>query len=81
MAVALASVTGSVSFTSSKGSLTFFMRGAPTSIGTVTRFGGVMTVTGGSGRYDDARGSARFTGKVNRRTWAATVNAEGTISY
>lgn len=80
--VTLVVVTGTVTFyPRGGGSLTMRMTGYPKSAGTVAKFGGSMTVSSGTGRYAQARGSATFSGTVNRRSWAANVSARGRLSY
>ena len=74
-------VTGWVRIRARGGTLTMSLNGRPRSAGVNVRFGGTMRVTGGTGRYARARGSARFSGVVNRRSWAATVDARGRLSY
>ncbi|MBB4662793.1 autotransporter [Conexibacter arvalis] len=74
-------VTGSLKIVTRGGTLTMSVNGRPRSMGTTARFGGTMRVTGGTGRYARARGTARFEGVVNRRTWAATVTARGRLTY
>ncbi len=79
--VGVTKVTGSVTIRTRGGSLTLSVHGTPRSTGTVSRFGGTMRVTSGTGRFARARGSASFSGTVNRRTWAASVAASGRLSY
>jgi hypothetical protein len=74
-------VTGSVRITTRGGTLTMSVDGTPRSAGTIARFGGTMRVTSGTGKFARASGTATFTGTVNRRTWAATVNATGRLTY
>ncbi|WP_041730150.1 hypothetical protein [Conexibacter woesei] len=80
--VSVTRVTGSVTFyPSSGGSLTVNVSGRPTSAGTVAEFSGTMAVRSGTGRYARAVGSGTFTGSVNRRSWATTVNARARLTY
>lgn len=74
-------VTGSLRIVTRGGTVTLSVNGTPRSFGTKARFGGTMRVTGGTGRYARARGTAGFEGVVNRRTWAATVTARGRLTY
>jgi hypothetical protein len=75
-------VTGSVTiYPRGGGSLTIKVLGVPQSAGTVAKFSGTLTVTGGSGRYAHARGSGTFTSTVNRRTWAGTVHTNAKLTY
>ena len=51
-------------------------------VGAKVYFTGVMSVTGGSGRYAHAYGrNLRFSGVVDRRTFHATTHMQGSISY
>lgn len=42
-------------------------------------FSGTLTITGGSGRYAGAHGGGRLYGVFNRRTYAMTVQTQGTL--
>jgi hypothetical protein len=44
-------------------------------------FKGTLTITGGSGRYARARGSGQMFGVFYRRSYAITVQTQGTLSY
>lgn len=80
--VGITRVTGTLTAYSGRSTITFTFTGAPTSTrGARVAFKGSMRVVGGTRRYADARGRASFTGTVNRRTWAATVRANGRLSY
>jgi hypothetical protein len=51
-------------------------------VGSKVYFTGVMSVTGGSGRYAHAYGrNLQFSGVVDRRTFHATTHMQGSISY
>lgn len=75
------------------GSVTLYVRGAGTISGRGSgtlhnayghlyeSFGGSLTITGGSGRYEHAHGRAGFYGSINRRTDAMQVQTSGTIYY
>lgn len=65
----------------SGGSITVTAVVYPSSVGTVARFTGTFAVSGGSGRYDRVLGSGTLTGTVNRRSWAVTATARGTLTY
>jgi hypothetical protein len=63
------------------GSITLKGSGAPTAQGVRSRFRGKLTITGGTGKYAHAHGSGSFSGVVDRRSWAVTAKATGTLSY
>lgn len=44
-------------------------------------FRGTLTITGGSGRYARAHGSGQMFGVFYRRSYAITVQTQGTLSY
>jgi hypothetical protein len=44
-------------------------------------FSGTLTISGGSGRYTRANGSGRLYGVFYRRSYAMTVQTEGTLHY
>jgi hypothetical protein len=74
------SLAGVVKITTKGGSLTLQVKGTARSGGLRSRFDGTVTVKSGTGRYARARGRGRFQGVVNRRTWAATLDATGVLS-
>jgi hypothetical protein len=76
--IRLTSIGGTVVFYARGGSISVAVNGAPKSL---SRVGGTMTVTGGTGRYAGARGTATFSGTLDRRTWRATVKADGRLTY
>jgi len=49
--------------------------------GSVSKFAGNFAVRRGSGKYARAVGSGTLSGSVNRRTWAVTATARGTLTY
>ncbi|MDO8189030.1 autotransporter [Conexibacter sp. JD483] len=79
-------VTAALRFglTSIRGSVTFYPRGGSISVrvsGSPVTLKGRMTVSGGTGKFAGARGSASWSGTLNRRTWIATVSAKGRLHY
>jgi hypothetical protein len=44
-------------------------------------FSGALTIDKGTGRYARARGSGRLYGVFNRRTYAMTVQTQGTLHF
>jgi len=47
----------------------------------IESFAGTLVVTGGTGRYAHARGSARLYGTFNRKTYGVVAQTRGTLSY
>lgn len=75
------SMEGVVTIVAREGSLRIKVRGTARSGGLRTKFDGTATLAGGTGRYRKARGKGRFSGVVNRQTWAGTLRATGTLTY
>ncbi|HEX5923881.1 MAG TPA: autotransporter [Baekduia sp.] len=74
------SIAGTVTVRAKGGTLQLKVRGTARSGGLRSKFDGTATMTGGTGRYAGARGKGTFTGVVNRRTWAATIDARGSLT-
>jgi hypothetical protein len=74
------SISGTVSVRTKSGTARLRVKGTARSGGLRSRFEGRATVVGGTGRYGHARGGGTFHGVVNRSTWAATIDASGTLS-
>jgi hypothetical protein len=72
-------ISGTVTVAARGGSLRIKVRGTARSGGLRTKFDGTANVAGGTGRFRKARGNGRFSGVVNRQTWAATLRATGTL--
>lgn len=70
-------IRGTVTIATSKGRLRLKIDGRARSLELRTKFNGSATIEGGTGRYAHARGSGKFSGVVNRSTWAATIDASG----
>jgi hypothetical protein len=56
-------------------------RAIPHGSGTYESFSGTLVVTGGSGRYAHAHGTARLYGTFDRRNYAFVVQTTGTLLY
>jgi hypothetical protein len=74
-------LNGTVTVTTPAGKLRMKVSGRARSLELRTRFNGTATVVGGTGRYAHATGKGTFTGVINRGTWAATIDADGSLSY
>ncbi len=74
-------VTATFTIHARSGSITGHGSGTLHSSGEFASFGGSMTVTQGTGRYTHAHGHGGFYGAINRKTYAATVQTTGTLSY
>jgi hypothetical protein len=75
------SIKGTVTVRANGGTLRLRVSGTARSGGLRAKFDGRATMDGGTGRYAKARGSGTFAGVVNRRTWAATLDAHGSMTY
>lgn len=74
-------LNGTVTISTSAGNVRMKVDGRARSLGLRTKFSGSATIAGGTGRYQHAKGTGRFTGVVNRSSWHATIDAAGTFSY
>lgn len=72
------------------GSFTLYVRGGairghgsalPKGSGVYESFSGSLSASGGSGRFRNARGSARLYGTFNRNTYALVIQTVGTLYY
>jgi hypothetical protein len=72
---------GIVTIATSKGKLRLKVDGRARGIQERSPFKGEAFILTGTGRYAKAKGKGTFTGVVNRATWAATIDAEGTFTY
>lgn len=75
------SIAGTVTVRAKGGTLKLKIRGAARSGGLRAKFDGTASMVGGTGRYAKARGGGTFSGVVNRRSWAATLDARGKMTY
>ena len=76
-----ATFSGSFTIHTGAGSITGHGAAVPHGAGVYESFSGSLTVTGGSGRYVHAHGSARLYGTFNRNTYALLVQTVGTLHY
>jgi hypothetical protein len=53
----------------------------PHGFGKYESFAGILTVTGGTGRYAHARGRGHFYGTFNRSNYALVVKTTGSLTY
>jgi hypothetical protein len=74
------SIAGTVTVRAKGGTLKLKIRGTARTGGLRAKFDGTASMVGGTGRYAKARGGGTFTGVVNRRSWAATIDARGTMT-
>ncbi len=74
-------VTANFTIYAHGGSLSGRSKGALHSTGPNSSFDGALKITGGTGRYKHAHGSGGFSGVINRKTYAATVQTTGKLSY
>lgn len=79
--VRLLSVTGVVTvLPRGGGTLSFSVAGHARSAAVRARFGGSVTVVGGTGRWAGATGRGSFDGVVNRQTWDASATVRARIA-
>lgn len=74
-------LNGTVTIKTKRGDLRIKISGTARSSGVRTKFDGSATMDGGTGIYRRARGTGKFSGIVNRSTWAATIRATGKLTY
>ncbi|MFA4927906.1 MAG: hypothetical protein WC558_05280, partial [Patulibacter sp.] len=75
------SIRGTAVVRNRRGTLKMRIDGRARSATTRARFDGRVRVIGGTGAYRRATGGGRFDGVVNRKTWAATIKATGSLRY
>jgi hypothetical protein len=73
--------TGSFTIYAGGGSISGHGSATPHGSGTYESFSGSLTVTGGSGRYVHARGTAKLYGTFDRNSYALLVQTVGTLHY
>ena len=74
-------VTSNFTIYAHGGSISGRGKGTLHSTGPNSSFDGSLKITGGTGRYKHAHGSGGFYGVINRKTYAATVQTTGKLSY
>lgn len=72
---------GTVTIATRKGRLKLKVDGRARSIETHSPFDGKAWILAGTGRYAHAQGTGTFKGVVNRSTWAAKIDAQGSFTY
>lgn len=73
--------SGSFTIYTSGGTIAGHGSATPHGVGVYESFAGSVTLTGGSGRFRHARGSAKLYGTFNRDTYALLIQTEGTLHY
>lgn len=73
--------TGNFTIYTAGGSIQGHGIARPHGVGVYESFAGSLTVSGGSGRFRHASGSARLYGTFNRNTYALLIQTEGTLHY
>lgn len=76
-----ATFTGSFAIATKSGSIYGHGSATPHGSGSYESFAGSLTVTGGTGRYRHAHGSAGLYGTFNRGNYALLIQTTGTLSY
>lgn len=76
-----ATISASFTIHASGGTISGHGSGALHGAGAYASFGGMMTVTHGTGRYAHAHGHGGFYGVLNRRNYSATIQTTGALSY
>lgn len=73
--------SGSFTIYASGGAIAGHGSATPHGVGVYESFAGSVTLTGGSGRFRHAGGSAKLYGTFNRNTYALLIQTEGTLHY
>ncbi|MGH2880440.1 MAG: DUF2600 family protein [Solirubrobacteraceae bacterium] len=73
--------SGSFTIYASGGTIAGHGTATPHGVGVYESFAGSVTLTGGSGRFRHATGSAKLYGTFNRNTYALLIQTEGTLHY
>jgi hypothetical protein len=73
--------TGSFTIRTHGGTIEGRGRATPHGLGRYQSFSGTITLTGGTGRYTQAKGHAGLYGTFDRRTYALVIQTTGRFSY
>jgi hypothetical protein len=73
--------TGSFTILAKGGSIIGHGSAKPHGSGVYESFAGTLVVTGGTGTYEHAHGSAALYGTFDRDTYALTIKTSGTLRY
>lgn len=73
--------TGSFVIYAHGGSILGSGSATPHGSGTYESFAGTLSVTGGTGRFGHAHGTAKLYGVFNRKSYALTIQTTGTLYY
>lgn len=76
-----ATFSGNFTINAAGGSISGHGTATPHGAGVYESFSGSLTVTGGSGRYSHAGGTARLYGTFNRNTYSLLIQTQGTLRY
>lgn len=76
-----ATFSGSFTIYAAGGSISGHGSATPHGSGVYESFSGSLKVTGGSGRYRHAGGTARLYGTFNRNSYALLIQTQGTLRY
>ncbi|HEX5308037.1 MAG TPA: hypothetical protein VFW38_03045 [Solirubrobacteraceae bacterium] len=76
-----ATFSGNFTINAAGGSISGHGIATPHGVGVYESFSGSLTVTGGSGRYSHAGGTARLYGTFNRNTYSLLIQTQGTLRY
>lgn len=73
--------SGSFAIYTHEGRIDGHGRATPHGEGVYESFAGTLVVTGGTGRYRHAHGTARLYGAFNRENYALTIQTAGTLRF
>lgn len=76
-----ATFSGSFTIYAAGGSIAGHGNATPHGVGVYESFSGSLTLSGGSGRYRHAHGTARLYGTFDRNNYALLVQTQGTLRY